>query len=588
MTNFLTKLGFEKGVKGTAQIGNVISTGVQAFGEATGIQQDSKAAKAFKAIGSAASLIPGPVGMIASAASNILGSTIGGGGYVDELGNKQDPSGITKLLGWGRSELSLNQESNRKKNSLLAQEQTANMQAEFANNNPNVEPQPAALAAEGGIMRRPVDALVSKGELIYNPVTKKLNQVPGSKGKPNRQDNVYAKLYEGDIVISNSPTMLMANGKTPAQNLVGLVDKYATGGTVKAREAIIKKVVNWQEANKTKPQQYAMYDEGNIVKYGYDKNMDNFAYWDKDKKEYKKEYLDWVNGLTDQDVKDIFSGKYGDMSTYKSVNKDYVPTLDEAKRLMTDKKYGDWHKIGAAVKEKMYTLPEDVVEEYEPDVPLQRVQIKSKDWFPELFEPILPITEPKKKGINLGNIGDRLYEAASILTPTLDRENADPVKYQVPVAKYRPTGINVDPSLRAINDVYAQARYNQQNISTNTGAGMAYGLQAAMNRGKQMADVYAWQQNAQNELIGKNVDTYNQWSRDYSNIMNDVYDKTAANVAAARNINRQNKATALNNWGQIRKDAKQYEMDKLKIAAASPMWKYGMENYDELMKMLNS
>lgn len=331
-----------------------------------------------------------------------------------------------------------------------------------------------------------------------------------------------------------------------------------------------------------------MYGEGDIVKYGYDKNLNNFAYWDKDKKEYKKEYLDFVNGLTDQDVKDIFSGKYGDMSTYKSVNKDYVPTLDEAKRLMTDKKYGDWHKIGAAVKEKMYTLPEDVVEEYRPDVPLQRVQIKSKDWFPELFEPILPITEPKKKGIDFGNIGDRLYEAASILTPMLDREKADPVRYQVPVAKYRPTGINVDPSLRAINDTHSHAIYNQQNISTNTGAGMKYGLQSAINRGKQMADVYAWQQNAQNELIGRNVDTYNQWSRDYSNIMNDVYDKTAANVAAARNINRQNRATALNNWGQIRRDAKQYEMDKLKIAAASPMWKYGMENYDELMKMLNS
>lgn len=35
--------------------------------------------------------------------------------------------------------------------------------------NPNVN------AAEGGIMRQPVDALVSKGELIYNPVTKKLS-----------------------------------------------------------------------------------------------------------------------------------------------------------------------------------------------------------------------------------------------------------------------------------------------------------------------------------------------------------------------------------------------------------------------------
>ena len=112
---------------------------------------------------------------------------------------------------------------------------------------------------------------------------------------------------------------------------------------------------------------------------------------------------------------------------------------------------------------------------------------------------------------------------------------------------------------------------------------MAYGLQSATNRAKQMADVYAWQQNAQNELIGKNVDTYNQWSRDYSNIMNDVYDKTAANVAAARNINRQNRATALNNWGQIRRDNKAYKMDELRLQMAEPMLQYGYENYNDYL-----
>jgi hypothetical protein len=49
--------------------------------------------------------------------------------------------------------------------------------------------------------------------------------------------------------------------------------------------------------------------------------MSDFAYWDKDKNEYKKEYLDWVNNLTEQDVRDIESEKYGDMSEYFSKNK---------------------------------------------------------------------------------------------------------------------------------------------------------------------------------------------------------------------------------------------------------------------------
>jgi hypothetical protein len=169
------------------------------------------------------------------------------------------------------------------------------------------------------------------------------------------------------------------------------------------------------------------------------------------------------------------------------------------------------------------------------------------------------------------NWGDLAYKAASIFTPLFDREKAESVQYQVPVAKYRPTSVNIDPQRRAIDESYAMSKYNQANISSNTGAGMAYGLQAATNRAKQLSDVYSWQTNAQNNLIGQNVDTYNKWSADYANIMNNVYDKAAANRATARNINRQNRATALKNWGQIRRDDKAYEMDRMKLQMLDPM-----------------
>lgn len=190
----------------------------------------------------------------------------------------------------------------------------------------------------------------------------------------------------------------------------------------------------------------------------------------------------------------------------------------------------------------------------------------------------------KTKGSNKFNWGDLAYKAASIFTPLFDREKAESVQYQVPIAKYRPTYVNVDPQRRAIDESYAMTRYNQANISPNTGAGMAYGLQAATNRAKQLSDVYSWQTNAQNNLIGQNVDTYNKWSADYANIMNNVYDKAAANRATARNINRQNRATALKNWGQIRRDDKAYEMDRMKLQMLDPMLQYGYENYDNYLK----
>lgn len=259
------------GVSGGAGLsaGNIasgIGNAATSIASAMGIEQTGVSA-AFNVAGDIASVIPG-VGTFIGAGLKTIGAFSGGGGRVDEnTGEITKSSGLTRLFGWGRSDARLKAKSGRIKASNVAREQTQDVQADYYNN-PNVEIQPNVLVAEGGIMRTPVDALVSKGELIYNPETKELTKVPGSKGKPNKADDVYTRLYEGDVVVSNSPTMLMTNGKTPAQNLENMVtiDKKKNNklseGTVKAREAIIKKVVAWQEANKTKPQEYAMYDEG--------------------------------------------------------------------------------------------------------------------------------------------------------------------------------------------------------------------------------------------------------------------------------------------------------------------------------------
>ena len=113
---------------------------------------------------------------------------------------------------------------------------------------------------------------------------------------------------------------------------------------------------------------------------------------------------------------------------------------------------------------------------------------------------------------------------------------------------------------------------------------MAAGLQAATDRAKQYANIRQYQTNAQNELIGKNVGIYNNWANEHARIMNSVYDKTAANRAAARNINRQNRAAALSNYGQMLKDDKQFAMDIMKLQMMEPMMQYGYENYDDYLK----
>ena len=510
-------------------------------------------------------------------------------------------------LSWFDADNKAKRMANMVQSSNIAKARTEDLKADYANQ--GINPAPNVLAAEGGIMRQPVDALVSKGELIYNPVTKKLSQVPGSKGKPNKADDVYAKLYEGDVVISNSPTMLMANGKTPAQNLMGMVDKYSTGGTVKAREAIIKKVVNWQEANKTKPQEYAKFDGGGVAginKYGYNKNMSDFAYWDKDKNEYKKEYLDWVNKLTEQDVRDIEAGKYGDMSEYFSKNKGKKLDVATAQKLMTDKKYGNWHKIGKAVVDKK-TKAEKETPLAETPIKMNITGVDSAMWQnkyagkypidytvtppdmnlkrlpnPSQADGIIAANRTLKKAARnakLNSIGEAISDFAPLATALFGDYDWHTEQPQISPAKYVPTGVSIEPIRRAANESYAMARYNQENISPNTGVGMAYGLQAAANRAKTLADAYTWQQDAQNKLIAQNAGIYNDWAKRFDAARYQAIADTRANEGAAQQM----KDSAIRDALEFTQGRRN---DKILADMMKPIFEYGTPNeaYERIYK----
>ena len=144
-------------------------------------------------IGSAiGSFIPGPAGAAVQVASQFAGT--GDHRTVNELTGEIEGDngtgiigGIQKLFGWGRSTNSLINKQNRIKTSLADQQLTQDLNYNFYSDpNNSMNGSIFATAAEGGIMRRPVDALVSKGELIYNPVTK-VNQTKKTTCMQNQQ-----------------------------------------------------------------------------------------------------------------------------------------------------------------------------------------------------------------------------------------------------------------------------------------------------------------------------------------------------------------------------------------------------------------
>lgn len=708
-------------------IAGAVGAASGAVANAFGIEQGKNAA-IFNAVGDVASIIPG-VGQFLGPALKTVGAFAGEGGGVDQnTGEVTKSSGLTRVFGWGRDDKAMAQESNRIKMANASRTLTENLRTDYYNNTRGAG-SINVLAAEGGIMRQPVDALVSKGELIYNPVTQKLSQVPGSKGKPNKADDVYAKLYEGDVVISNSPTMLMANGKTPAQNLMGMVDKYATGGTVKAREAIIKKVVNWQEANKTKPQEYAMYDEGTgkdgaqatetkkakvrkkeKVKYvvwngrfGYfdveggfhdmsdvsNANLPDSNYlgryeWvdvpiekvksndtpkgqdtDKEVKKSpipaevveeptisnvgkhtsdvlnfntdrhtrdgvndKKPESNWRKSPTQEEINDFYG--YGHKKVSETVAKDRSERINNKNRkylienesemagsipeiVVTGKKPT---KKGNVVTNKNTkgvsttstpisvtgTIENLILPEYDRLSFAEPFQFNNQHlrYAPGNYVPIKPLNIevedevvdeiglPKDKSKSNINWDDLAYKAAVLTQPLWGRAKAEPVNYTLRNAKYIPVGANVKPLHRQADETYSMGRYNFANLGGNTGANMAYGAQLAANRAKQYADAYQWQQNVQNDQIAKNIGIYSDWDTQRTEILNNVYDKNAANRATARNINRQNATTALKSWGQILRDNNLSDVQKATLNMYAPAIAAVMENpYSVLNPLYN-
>ena len=571
-----------------------VGAAVPSIANAFGIKQ-GKAAGIFNTAGDLAQLIPG-VGTFIGAGLKTVGAFMGNSAGYDKNSSSTSFNDIYEP-GSGILSLFDNDDEARKKaaqiqNNNIAKIQTQGIKADYMDN-PNVQVQPI-LAAEGGIMRKPVEILVSPGEIRIDPYTLDYEQYGYSDEKPNSKDNIKTVAMGGDIIESHAKHMEMPNGKTPADNSKMILDSNIPE---EMKRKMIKKITNWQEANKTEPQEYAKFDGGGIAginKYGYNKNMSDFAYWDKDKNEYKKEYLDWVNNLTEQDVRDIESGKYGDMSEYFSKNKGKKLDVATAQKLMTDKKYGNWHKIGQAVVDtkranakpllpNLYDFGERHYLRGTLDEPITKLAdvasitpttlTKTKITVPSVTK-----TAPvKEKGES--NWLDEMSNLLPVIGGLFDKYDWHTESSQITPPRFVPVNADPRPLLRAADESLAMARYNQANISPNTGAGMAYGLQAASNRAKAYADAYQWQQETNNKLIAQNAGIYNDWRKQRDAYATQAIADTRANEGAAQQMK-----------DQARKDRLEFyygkRNDDMLTAMLKPMFEYGTpdEAYRQIYK----
>lgn len=601
---------------------NTVTQGIGAVGSMIGNATSGKkptAAGVISGIGSGAAAgasIGGPWGAVIGGAIGGITSGMGSGGSVNEqTGEYQDPSGIAGLFGHSKSYI--RNKAGRIKNGIQARQMSEQVAAEYYQDNGYNE----LSLSKGGIVPSTM-AYLDDGEMLRTP-DGTIGSIP-EEGKPT--DSNLLNVPVGTQVLSDKLKVPGTN-KTFAEMGKKLMKKsnkksnniYAENSQMlneRNNQIAYQALLDQQEAlksKKTNNKNIAAYADGtgDIKPYGYNRNMSDFKYWDPDKNSYTQDYLNYVNSITDQDVKDIYSGKYGDMSTYLGKNKGVIPTVEQARSLMTDRKYGDWHKIGQAYVDSRSNqskgpkpIPSSEVASrlripYNINVPIGNVDAsnaRSSKYFKYIGNPgKLPVGNSytiDRKNPNQpidNNWMDLVDNIAALAGPignifSGSPERVDTYTYD-PV--YGPTDYNIDPILREATLSDRIARYNMANINPNTGANMAFGLQSAVNRNKAIANAYATKNNAENQMAFNNAQIANQWGQQYANARHLASVEQAQNDAATRNIRRKGFGDLSTRIQQINKDKRLTKRDSAVLEAMLPYLEYGMTS-DQLTKLYNN
>lgn len=585
---------------------NVVTQGVGAIGSMIGNAtsgQKPTAAGVISGIGSGAAMgasIGGPWGAVIGGAIGGITSSIGSGGSVNEqTGEYELPSGIAGLFGHSKSYI--RNKAGRIKNGIQARQMSEQVAADYYQENGYNE----LSLSKGGVVPSTM-AYLDDGEMLRTP-DGTIGSIP-EEGKPT--DSNLLNVPVGTQVLSDKIKVPGTN-KTFAEMGKKLMKKsskkanniYAENSQMlneRNNQIAYQALLDQQEAlknSKINKKNTAAYADGtrDIKPYGYNKNMSDFKYWDSDKNNYTQDYLNWVNSITDQDVKDIYSGKYGDMSTYLGKNKGVIPTVEQARSLMTDRKYGDWHKIGQAYVDSRSNRSSG-------PRPIPSSEVASRLGIPYLIK-LYDINAPRQ--LPVGNIYgtnskkpktpsdnnqlDLIDNIAALAGPIGNIFSGSPERVETytydPV--YGPTDYNIDPILREATLSDRIARYNMANINPNTGANMAFGLQSAVNRNKAIANAYATKNNAENQMAFNNAQIANQWGQQYANARHLASVEQDQNDAATRNIRIKGFGDLSTRIQQISKDKRLTKRDSAVLEAMLPYLEYGMTS-DQLTKLYNN
>lgn len=188
----------------------------------------------------------------------------------------------------------------------------------------------------------------------------------------------------------------------------------------------------------------------------------------------------------------------------------------------------------------------------------------------------------------LGNIGEYASSIASLapVISNLTSGSAEQVRdvqnpYAGTVARtMRNRRYDITPALRELSTSRAISDYNANQSNTNTGANMAYRLQSAVGLDKAIANLYSQASNMQNQFDADYASTLNNLGQQYVGAINLSSDLGARNRAAASNI-RNAGLGQLSKWAQTQQLMRnQKKRDKQMLGLYKPFLESGFTNTD--------
>lgn len=188
----------------------------------------------------------------------------------------------------------------------------------------------------------------------------------------------------------------------------------------------------------------------------------------------------------------------------------------------------------------------------------------------------------------LGDLGEYASSIASLapVISNLTSGSAEQVRdvqnpYAGTVARImRNRRYDITPALRELSTNRAISDYNASQSNTNTGANMAYRLQSAVGLDKAIANLYNQASNMQSQFDADYASTLNNLGQQYVGAVNLSSDLGARNRAAAYNI-RNAGLGQLSKWAQTQQLMRnQKRRDKQMLSLYKPFLESGFTNTD--------